>query len=868
MKKSLSLILILFLSLSLHAQQYLSEKQIKDIASKFTESNSKFNTNELQLSTSLTGVKGKQNVYIYHVGNHGFVILSGNTALPPVLGYGFEAALPSWEEAPDNFGAWIRHYSEEIDFAVMNGIKPTPEVQQQWDEALQGVFSSKGSRGVEPLIETRWNQDCYYNEYCPATSGGGWWGGPCGHVYAGCVACAMAQVMKYWDYPEVGFGSHSYVHSTYGQQMANFSQTTYHWDQMPNSVYGHNDAVATLMYHCGVSVNMNYGADGSGAYSSDVETALRSYFGYCGAKYREKSQYSEADWIALMKTELDASRPVYYSGNSGSAGHAFVCDGYDEYDYLHFNFGWSGGGDAYYSVNDVNGYNQTQAAVVNVFPLDIHADEFGIIHVSADGEGNGSSWDNATSRLEYASFLSSGGETQVWVKEGTYYGDDSDPDNAFTIGAGNRIYGGFQGNEGPDFNLNERDPLAHPTILDGQGVKRVLNQSNGSMSSSSSALWDGFIIQNGKSGSGGGVYLNGYVTLNNCIIRDNTSDTYGGGIYVNSTSWSKQINLNRCVITGNTASMGAGVCNRANPTFTNCKISNNIASTKGGGVYSYMNAEPVFRGCIISNNTANQAAGIYGRGHFQMEHCDIVMNLSSEAPAGVYNDNKFSDLYSCILWGNEAEGMPSQHTGLNHFHYCAVQGATAGDDIINLTADNDGEEPGVYPRFIQPAQGAGADFVDADWNLMPRSICLNAGKPGNASYVTDFAGNLRLQHGRVEIGAYELNASLTHIDDYLVDGQPYLFNGMYLHEPGYYTAVFPMPSYDSVVGLNLQVAVETQEILSSTEVLSIEVYTLLGQYVGKVESTKNLKSLDLRSGCYLLRIRTNEGILGKKIVIP
>ena len=247
-------------------------------------------------------------MYIYNIGTQGFVIISSNTVLPPVLGWSDQGAFPNMDDAPENFRSWIVHYGAMVSFATQNGIQPEAKVLRQWEEAAQGVFGTRDVTTVDPLVNTHWNQDCYYNEYCPDAPGygwGGWGGGPCGHAYAGCVATAMAQVMKYWDYPETGFGSHSYVHSEYGEQSANFAATTYRWNEMPNEVWSHNDAVATLLYHCGVSVNMNYGPSGSGAQSADVEDALRSYFGYCGAKYRQKSGYQEEAWIAMLKAELD-----------------------------------------------------------------------------------------------------------------------------------------------------------------------------------------------------------------------------------------------------------------------------------------------------------------------------------------------------------------------------------------------------------------------------------------------------------------------------------------------------------------------------------------------------------------------------------
>ena len=814
--------------------------------------------------------------YIYNIGDHGFVIIAGNTVLPPVLAWSDQGAFPDMEEAPDNFASWIAHYSEMIDFAVANGIQPEAKVQRQWDEASHGIFVTRNVTTVDPLVSTRWNQDCYYNEYCPAT-GGWWWGGPCGHCYAGCVATAMAQVMKYWDYPETGFGAHSYVHSEYGEQSANFGATTYHWEQMPVEIYSHNDAVATLLYHCGVSVNMNYSGSGSGAQSQDVETAMRSYFGYCGAKYRQKSGYQEEAWIAMLKAELDLSHPIYYSGSNGDSGHAFVCDGYDENDFMHFNFGWSGSGDAFYSTYDVNGFNQGQAVVTNIFPVSIQADANGIIYVSEDGTGDGSSWANATDKLQFASALSSGGNTKVWVKAGTYYGDTSDAEGAFNISSYNRVYGGFEGNEGPDYDLSLRDFGKNTTFLDGQGQRRVLLLDE-PLTAASTAIWDGFTIQNGNAGSGAGVYLNNYVTLTNCNIYNNEASMYGGGIYINSTGGTAHVTLQNCRIMDNNASMGGGLCDRVGADYTNCRISNNTASTKGGGIYLYNNTEPTFKNCIISNNTANNAGGMYARGQFTAYNCDFVMNLATESIGGIYHENSHNKYYNCIVWGNVANGMPNQFAGLSDFDHCAVSGIVNGSDNYNIPNENNGDEPGVFVRFNHPASGAGADYHNENWSLNPRSICLNAGKPNTTGLGnTDIAGNPRLQKGRVDIGAYESCASLTQIEDAFYESDsPYWFFSRPLTEPGYYTQVLDGPDCDSVIGLTLMVLEGVEESnetaiqvwpnptkglmhIEAEDVLKAELYNLVGQLMFSKENPNEIDLSDFEEGIYFLVISDKNG---------
>ena len=876
--KKLSLVLMLlfatvFCSFAQTAQK-VDETWALKTAQAFASTHQNFKGQELTLVSD-------EGIYIYNIGNQGFVIISSNTVLPPVLAWSNQGTFPDMEDAPENFRSWIGHYEAMISFAYENGIQPEAKVQRQWDVAAQSIFGTRNAQTVDPLVSTHWNQDCYYNEYCPDAPGygwGGWGGGPCGHAYAGCVACAMAQVMKYWDYPATGFGSHSYVHSEYGEQSANFANTTYHWEQMPNEIWSHNDAIATLMYHCGVSVNMNYSASGSGAYSADVETAMRSYFGYCGAKYREKTSYNEEAWISMLKTELDLSHPVYYSGANGDSGHAFVCDGYDNNDLMHFNFGWSGSGDAFYSTYDVNGFNQGQAIVMNLFPVSIQADANGIIYVSEDGTGDGSSWANATNKLQFATTLSSGGATKIWVKAGTYYGDTTNVQGAFNISKNNRVYGGFEGNEPPDYDLSLRDLEKNLTILDGQGARRVLQQEQ-AFNSGTMPIWDGFIIQNGASGSGAGAYLNNYVTLNNCTFINNTASTYGGGIYINSSGGTAHVTLYNCLIADNNASMGGGVCDRVGADYTNCRINNNIATTKGGGIYLYNNTTPTLKNCIINNNTANNAGGMYARGQFTAYNCDFVMNLATESIGGIYHENSHNKYYNCIVWGNVANGLPNQFAGLSDFDHCAVCGIVNGSDNYNIPNENSGEEPGVFVRFNHPAQGAGADYYNENWSLKSRSICLNAGKPNTPGLGnTDIAGNPRIQKGRVEIGAYESCASLTQIEDAFYESDsPYWFFSRPLTEPGYYTQVLDGPDCDSVIGLTLMVLEGVTESIETAiqiwpnptkgilhieaeDVDKIEIRNTLGQLVFEAKNIETLCLEGLEKGVYFLIASNKNGL--------
>ena len=875
MKKLFLFLLLVITTISLafpQSAKQVDEPLARQIAQAFANTQTAFKGLDLTLVSS-------DGNYIYNLGSQGFVIIASNTVLPPVLAWSNQGVFPDMTNAPENFASWIAHYSEMVDYAIANGVQPETKVQRQWDEAAQGIFGNRNAQTVDPLVSTHWNQDCYYNEYCPEAPGhgwGGWGGGPCGHAYAGCVATAMGQVMKYWDYPETGFGSHSYVHSEYGEQSANFGATTYNWSQMPNEIWSHNDAVATLLYHCGVSVNMNYSPSGSGAQSADVETALRSYFGYCGAKYRQKTSYQEDAWIAMLKAELDLSHPMYYSGANGDSGHAFVCDGYDNSNLMHFNFGWSGSGDGFYSTYDVNGFNQGQAVVSNIFPVSIQSDANGIIYVSQDGVGDGSSWANATNKLQFATALSSGGSTRVWVKAGTYYGDTTDTEGAFYVTAYNRIYGGFEGIEGPDYDLSLRDFDKNTTILDGQNQRRVLLQ-NQAFTSASMPVWDGFTIRNGSSGSGAGAYLNNYVTLNNCNIINNTATMYGGGVYINSTGGTSHVTLHNCRIKGNNASMGGGMCDRIGATYTNCRISNNTASTKGGGIYLYNNTEPILKNCIVNNNSAKEGGGFFARGKITAYNCNFVMNQAIESCGGIYQEERHNKYYNCIIWGNVANGQASQLEGVSDFEYCAVQGGMEGTGNIDVPAENTGDEPGVFVRFKHLPDGPGATYSNEDWSLKPRSICLNAGKPNTTGLgSTDIAGNTRIQKGRVEIGAYESCASLTLIEDVCYESDIYWFFNRPLTEPGYYTQALDGPDCDSVVGLTLMVLDGLDETeatsmqvwpnpttstlhIDANDIDKVEIFNVIGQSILQAKETETINISALDKGVYILTATEKNG---------
>jgi hypothetical protein len=299
----------------------------------------------------------------------GFIIISGDDAFTPVIGYSFDGNF-ELEGSPSNYRGFIQNYIDQIRYIRDHALVADQEIVKLWDElSVEDVSSLKQERDlrdVTPLLLSVWDQGSPYNILCPEDPAG-----PGGHVWVGCVATAMAQVMYYWRYPEMGTGSHCYWPSGYDEQCADFGETHYYWEGMRNSMDIENPYPnAELQYQCAVSVDMMFSPNGSGAYSSDVPGSLAQYFGYTDAQYLDKESYSLSQWITILKDELDLGHPMYYSGfTTDWSGHAFVCDGYQG-DNFHFNFGWSGSSNGYYTLYYVGGFSEYQACVMNFVPSD------------------------------------------------------------------------------------------------------------------------------------------------------------------------------------------------------------------------------------------------------------------------------------------------------------------------------------------------------------------------------------------------------------------------------------------------------------------------------------------------------------------
>ncbi len=294
--------------------------------------------------------------------DNGFVIITADTRLPEVLGYSDNGRFDK-TRISDNMRWWLDEYTREIE----SWLPTAPEALS----SQRRIVRKENRTAIEPLVKTLWDQGTPYNNDCPIDANYGV------RSATGCVATAMAQIMKYHEWPKKPTGSHGGIV---------FNNTTYEWDNMIDRYVNNKwttaqaSAVATLMRQCGASVDMTYSATGSGAYDNHVPVALYTYFGYTkGLRFENKDYIPQSRWEDMIYSELTEARPVYYSGASSQGGHAFVCDGYLANSYFHFNWGWSGYQDGYYRLTALNpesggsgsyegGYNSHQSIIRGIKP--------------------------------------------------------------------------------------------------------------------------------------------------------------------------------------------------------------------------------------------------------------------------------------------------------------------------------------------------------------------------------------------------------------------------------------------------------------------------------------------------------------------
>lgn len=399
--KQLLFMFVFFISGVIQAQD-ISEKTAQIVANNFLKLKTKdpikrFSKQLNLLNITSTIDKKYDGFYIFTNENgNGFCIVSSESANHPILAYSTNSSLSNIKKNSPEFLNILNNYqytSQKLRKKVLKRSysKDSELIKKEWEALISGnefynsQFSTKRistssslPESVAPLIKTEWDQSPLYNKYTPVTYDGE-------PTFTGSAATAMAQIMKYWNYPTTGNDSVTYrIPSVYfyyfynwrwKKLSANFQKTTYHWNKMPMSLSNSSsedqiDAVATLMLHAGISVNMMYGPIGSGAHSDKVPDALKKYFKYSSdIELKERSNYnSDEEWLNIIKGQISKGYPVYFSSVSPDAEHAYIADGYDSNNYVHLNLGWAGEANGYYSINNLRGYSSSQLIIVNIYP--------------------------------------------------------------------------------------------------------------------------------------------------------------------------------------------------------------------------------------------------------------------------------------------------------------------------------------------------------------------------------------------------------------------------------------------------------------------------------------------------------------------
>ncbi len=408
----------------------------------------------------------------------------------------------------------------------------------------------------------------------------------------------------------------------------------------------------------------------------------------------------------------------------------------------------------------------------------IRPDVDNIIYVKTDGQGDGSSWANATSNLQEAmeTAILYDPVTTIWVAQGTY----TVSDYSFQVKEELKLYGGFEGIEPANYDLNQRDFMNHASVVDGNNALRVLNQGS-ALSETTAAVVDGFTIRNGNADNGAGAYLLDNMTLANCTIEQNTASDKGGGIYAENAT------VENCFVRNNTAKQGGGIYAN-NTLIVQSHIGNNLATVQGGGLY-------------LNNSDLLQS--------------DVVKNEGGGLYVSLEDNNAFSNLTNNIIWGNDnynlnfISSISQTNTTLNH---CAIEGLTNTDNgNISLSSNNNDL---FGPQFIAPTEDVGLSEAQGDWHLAATSLCIDAGTntlAGMSLPDYDMDANPRVfQNGIVDMGVYE---ALHEAQSVLVDvvyvsimqGETYDFFGTLLSEPGTYEHAWTDGEGNHLTQLHLRV---------------------------------------------------------------
>lgn len=364
MKKLLLLAALGAVTLSGNAEVLSPEQALSRVMGEVTPMSARVNPGAPKL-VATRSIDNQPAVYVYSLdGANGYMVLSADDKAEALLGYSDNGEFDAGKINP-TMQWWLDEYAAEIKWLREN---PDP------DRYLSAPQKAKSA--IAPMVTTKWNQSAPFNNMCPLNG--------TRRCVTGCVATAMAQIVNYHKLPAgkgTGSASVTYNNTTYTFDFAN---ETFDWANMLDEYSGSSytdaqaNAVAKLMFACGVSVNMSYGTGASGAATSNVATALVNNFGFDkGVRVIYRQYYTLSDWNNLVYDQLKEYGPVQVSGRNDEGGHSFVCDGYNPGDFFHINWGWGGSSDGYFKLTALDpssqgiggssaGYNSGQYIIGNI----------------------------------------------------------------------------------------------------------------------------------------------------------------------------------------------------------------------------------------------------------------------------------------------------------------------------------------------------------------------------------------------------------------------------------------------------------------------------------------------------------------------
>lgn len=358
MKRTIALFYAL-LTVAMVLANPIDKQQARRLAAQFAESRGAQLKGEPLRAPGRTTATEQQPLYVFNTdGNQGFVIVSGDDRAETILGY-TEQGQYDEDALPENFRWWLEMTAKEIEALSLQG-------EAQREAPARKV---KTHRAITPLLVTEWNQGSateegyIYNTLCPTINGK--------HCITGCVATAGAQIMYYYQWPKKATSvvPGYTTENSQADTSADLPAVTFKWADM-KPVYTSADkgsaaaeAVARLMLYCGYAANMWYGLGASSAATSILARGMAQYFDYDPNTFRTvyRDAYSIEEWDELIYQELAASRPIVYSGSSFTGGHAFICDGYDGEGMYHFNWGWGGSYNGFFTLQATNPYSQGES---------------------------------------------------------------------------------------------------------------------------------------------------------------------------------------------------------------------------------------------------------------------------------------------------------------------------------------------------------------------------------------------------------------------------------------------------------------------------------------------------------------------------